>query len=88
VRYIFFNDAAVTGVSKWPNHDDHLHVRFSAPSSRADDIAREYDKRRCESEFGGLAQVGTRGLRTASAGCGCSCPNCRFGKRAQPVGRG
>jgi N-acetylmuramoyl-L-alanine amidase-like protein/penicillin-insensitive murein endopeptidase len=28
VKVIFFNDPAVTGVSPWPNHDNHLHVRF------------------------------------------------------------
>lgn len=31
VQYIFFNDPQVTGVQTWPNHDDHLHVRFYAP---------------------------------------------------------
>lgn len=33
VQYIFFNDPQVTGVSKWPNHDNHLHVRFFLPSN-------------------------------------------------------
>ncbi len=33
VQYIFFNDPQVTGVSKWPNHDNHLHVRFYPPST-------------------------------------------------------
>lgn len=28
VTHIFFNDPKVHGVSKWPNHDNHLHVRF------------------------------------------------------------
>lgn len=28
VETIFFNDMMVLGVSPWPNHDDHLHVRF------------------------------------------------------------
>jgi len=28
VTHIFFNDPAVTGVSDWPNHDNHLHVRI------------------------------------------------------------
>jgi peptidoglycan hydrolase-like protein with peptidoglycan-binding domain len=28
VQYIFFNDPQARGVSKWPNHDNHLHVRF------------------------------------------------------------
>ncbi|MBA2592301.1 MAG: penicillin-insensitive murein endopeptidase [Gammaproteobacteria bacterium] len=31
VRYIFFNDPRATGVKPWPNHDNHLHVRFVAP---------------------------------------------------------
>lgn len=31
VRYIFFNDPRATGVKPWPNHDNHLHVRFIAP---------------------------------------------------------
>jgi peptidoglycan hydrolase-like protein with peptidoglycan-binding domain len=31
VQYIFFNDPQARGVSKWPNHDNHLHVRFYAP---------------------------------------------------------
>jgi peptidoglycan hydrolase-like protein with peptidoglycan-binding domain len=31
VRYIFFNDPAVTSVRPWPGHDNHLHVRFYAP---------------------------------------------------------
>lgn len=29
VKVIFFNDPDVTGVQKWPNHDNHLHVRFN-----------------------------------------------------------
>ncbi len=33
VRYIFFNDPAVSGVTPWPNHDDHLHVRFIVPGT-------------------------------------------------------
>jgi peptidoglycan hydrolase-like protein with peptidoglycan-binding domain len=33
VQYIFFNDPQVRGVSNWPNHDDHLHVRFYPPGS-------------------------------------------------------
>ena len=28
VKFIFFNDPQVRGVSQWPNHDNHLHVRF------------------------------------------------------------
>ena len=35
VKLILFNDPAVTGVSAYPNHDDHLHVRFQPPA-RAD----------------------------------------------------
>lgn len=31
VQYIFFNDPQAKGVSKWPNHDNHLHVRFYNP---------------------------------------------------------
>lgn len=31
VQYVFFNDPRVTGVQKWPHHDDHLHVRFYPP---------------------------------------------------------
>jgi peptidoglycan hydrolase-like protein with peptidoglycan-binding domain len=31
VQYIFFNDPQARGVSKWPNHDNHLHVRFYNP---------------------------------------------------------
>jgi|GEM_PF-875507 len=34
VQYIFFNDPQASGVSKWPNHDNHLHVRFYAPQSK------------------------------------------------------
>jgi peptidoglycan hydrolase-like protein with peptidoglycan-binding domain len=33
VKTIYFNDPAVRGVSKWPGHDNHLHVRFVAPSA-------------------------------------------------------
>ncbi|HYI94834.1 MAG TPA: penicillin-insensitive murein endopeptidase [Bryobacteraceae bacterium] len=32
VQMILFNDPAVTGVKKWPNHDNHLHVRFRLPA--------------------------------------------------------
>ena len=32
VQMILFNDPAVTGVKKWPNHDNHLHVRFKIPA--------------------------------------------------------
>lgn len=28
VQYIFFSDPAIRGVSYWPNHNNHLHVRF------------------------------------------------------------
>ncbi|MDH7809537.1 MULTISPECIES: penicillin-insensitive murein endopeptidase [unclassified Rhizobium] len=28
VKFIFFNDPQVHGVSYWKNHDNHLHVRF------------------------------------------------------------
>jgi peptidoglycan hydrolase-like protein with peptidoglycan-binding domain len=35
VQYIFFNDSAVVGVRHWPNHDDHLHVRFFPPGGAA-----------------------------------------------------
>ena len=28
VERIYFNDPSVTGVRKWPGHDNHLHVRF------------------------------------------------------------
>lgn len=31
VQYIFFNDPQARGVQPWPNHDNHLHVRFYAP---------------------------------------------------------
>jgi peptidoglycan hydrolase-like protein with peptidoglycan-binding domain len=33
VRYVFFNDRRVMDVTPWPNHDDHLHVRFYPPAS-------------------------------------------------------
>ena len=29
VTMIFFNDASVSGVQNWPNHDDHLHIRVT-----------------------------------------------------------
>jgi murein endopeptidase len=28
VTLVLFNDAKVSGVQPWPNHDDHLHVRI------------------------------------------------------------
>lgn len=28
VKVVFFNDPHAHGVSEWPNHDNHLHVRF------------------------------------------------------------
>lgn len=31
VRMIFFNDPEARGVQEWPNHDNHLHVRFHFP---------------------------------------------------------
>lgn len=34
VKFIFFNDSAVANVSQWPNHDNHLHVRFFFPGER------------------------------------------------------
>lgn len=34
VQYIFFNDPAVSGVSTWPGHHNHLHVRFCPPVPR------------------------------------------------------
>ena len=33
VKLIFFNDAAVTSIQPWPNHDNHLHVRFYPPGT-------------------------------------------------------
>lgn len=41
VQYIFFNDPKVSGVQTWPNHDDHLHVRFLPPGSSKE---REVDE--------------------------------------------
>jgi peptidoglycan hydrolase-like protein with peptidoglycan-binding domain len=32
VQFVLFNDPAVTGVKKWPNHNNHLHVRFKIPA--------------------------------------------------------
>jgi uncharacterized protein YraI len=29
VTHVFFNDASVSGVSSWPNHDNHFHVRIA-----------------------------------------------------------
>ena len=34
VRYIFFNDPAVSSVRKWPGHHNHLHLRFYPPGPR------------------------------------------------------
>jgi hypothetical protein len=31
VQFIFFNDPSIRGVQPFPNHDDHLHVRFFPP---------------------------------------------------------
>lgn len=31
VEYIFFNDPAIKGVRCWPNHNNHLHIRFFPP---------------------------------------------------------
>lgn len=31
VKNIFFNDPAIKGVSYWPNHNNHLHIRFHPP---------------------------------------------------------
>ena len=43
VRYIFFNDPGATGVQPWPNHDNHLHVRFIAPvTSELEDLPRGF----------------------------------------------
>jgi murein endopeptidase len=33
VQFVLFNDATVKGVKPWPNHDDHLHVRFRPPGA-------------------------------------------------------
>jgi Putative peptidoglycan binding domain/Penicillin-insensitive murein endopeptidase len=33
VQFIFFNDSAINGVQHWPNHDDHLHIRFFSPGA-------------------------------------------------------
>jgi hypothetical protein len=32
VQYIFFNDPGIRGVRPWPNHHNHLHVRFFPPA--------------------------------------------------------
>ena len=31
VEYIFFNDPTIEGVRYWPNHNNHLHIRFYPP---------------------------------------------------------
>jgi uncharacterized protein YraI len=28
IVYIFFNDTAISGTTRWPNHDNHFHVRI------------------------------------------------------------
>jgi murein endopeptidase len=33
VRFVFFNDPAVNGVSPQAGHDNHLHVRFQLPET-------------------------------------------------------
>ena len=55
VRFIFFNDPAATGVSVEPNHHNHLHIRFGAPTSGAGATAGEYGEFSGESEIGGFA---------------------------------
>lgn len=35
VQLVFFNDSAVAGVQPWPNHDNHLHVRFHIPGTQS-----------------------------------------------------
>jgi murein endopeptidase len=52
VRYIFFNDPRATGVSCWPNHDNHLHVKFCAPGDSAchRQIPRNATTQRCTPE--------------------------------------
>jgi penicillin-insensitive murein endopeptidase/putative peptidoglycan binding protein len=36
VQYIFCNDRRLKGVSCWPNHHNHLHVRFYPPPVQAE----------------------------------------------------
>lgn len=45
-EFVLFNDAAVKGRKRWPNHDDHLHVRFYPPAARsapARSVSRELE---------------------------------------------
>ena len=42
VEYIFFNDPQIKDVQKWPNHDDHLHVRFHPPGGSPEMEDDEY----------------------------------------------
>jgi len=34
VQFIFFNDPTIRGVQHWPNHNDHLHIRFFSPGAQ------------------------------------------------------
>lgn len=58
VSSILFNDPAVQGVTRWSGHDDHLHVRFAAPTAHAAELASEG-----EFEAGGAAKSFQRTLR-------------------------
>jgi hypothetical protein len=35
IKLIFFNDPLIVGRTNWPNHDNHLHVRFYLPGEQS-----------------------------------------------------
>jgi peptidoglycan hydrolase-like protein with peptidoglycan-binding domain len=42
VEIVFFNDPRVSGVTPWPGHDNHLHVRFK-PGATSSEFEYEFE---------------------------------------------
>lgn len=84
VKLVYFNDPAVRGVTDQPGHDDHLHVRFCAPS---DTGCRPSAQREMlewgEMEFETPPAVRRRG----SAGTDCGRSGSPAASVSQPGGR-
>lgn len=53
VQYIFFNDNKTKGTRPWPNHDNHLHIRFFKPGSGSAPpiLERNNDKQAANNEL-------------------------------------
>lgn len=84
VKYVFFNDPSVRGVTDQSGHDNHLHVRFCAPGETG---CRPLMQREIL-EFGELEfEIPPAAKRPASPGTDCGQAGAPAASVSQPGGR-